>query len=253
MPWLVAADPPTQADITWHVGHARTLYLGSLICQSLDVPLDIRLQGGRIDIPARIDVSGAVIDLANCINFLGPVFRRLYWQPHRPPEEWEVRAELGERAEQFLNAMNAMKASVNSTNAASRCEDIITHYPSLAIRAVEWVDPHQWIDQPNSAAAIENILIYEKLLYDIAGRTRNERSLPLITLGGSKLAKSEGRMIHWGVLRCVSREVARQFLLATAIRPEDPLAIMDDELSIDQMVLDPYEWSWGVWAELIRR
>ena len=251
MPDIKPVDPPTLADTTWHVGHARSLYLGSLICQSLDIPLDIRLHGERAkaaDISAA-DISGAAVDLANCLNFLGLRFRRLYWRPIRLPSELEIRAELGKNAEGFLAAL---RVADDPHSLATLCDDVLSHYPSLTIRAVEWLDPAQWFDSIPVANTLVSYIAKETLLYQIADRTRNERSLPLITLGGYKLAKSVGRMIHWDVLTCVAPAVARQFLLATAICPGDPLSIMGDELSVDDIVLDPYEWSWSDWAGVIR-
>lgn len=258
MPDIAFTEPPTQADMTWHVGHARSLHLASLICQNLGIPLDIRLQGSRylydspphVDTNPKGDISGAVVDMANCINFIGPKFRRLYWQAQCPPLEWKVRAELGERTEAFLNAADAHG---NESAIATRCDDIIENYPSLAIRGREWLETEVWVDAPHIAAGTGSLVKVEKILYHLAGRTAHEKNLPLITIGGHKLAKSEGRMVHWGILTCVAPAVARQFLLATAIRPADPLAIMDEELSIDQIVLDPYEWSWSDWTGLIRR
>ncbi len=258
MPDILFQEPPTQADMTWHVGHARSLHLASLICRGQGLPLDIRLQGSRYEYNApphgdanpKGDISGAVVDMTNCINFLEPKFRRLYWAPQNPPLEWKMRAEIGNRTEPFLNAADAFG---NAGGVATRCDDIIENYPSLAIRGREWLETEQWVDALYIAAGTAGLVKMEKVLYHIAERTSYEKTLPLITLGGYKLSKSAGRMVHWSILTSVVPDIARKFLLATAICPADPLAIMDDELNIEQIVLEPYEWSWSVWTGLIKQ
>lgn len=76
-------------------------------------------------------------------------------------------------------------------------------------------------------------------------------NVPLITMGGMKLSKSEGRIIPWGVLKLLDRGAVHRFCLSTAICPDDPLSVREEALDISGIGDAPYEWSWETYKEFL--
>jgi hypothetical protein len=219
-----ALGSPASLDGTWHVGHARTLYLGYLHCLDLGIPFDVRLDGCRIKTE---DSSGAVVDLCNLLSFLEVRPRRVYWQPQESPDPAYVHSVLGVRADDFLTALS-MPAICPDWYAAVLCDDILDNHPSLIIRGQEFVEPARWCSHKASSTAMANHTAFENVCYNSAGREKHELTLPLFTAGGYKLSKSSGTVPHWSVLTMAPAQVACMF--------------------IEDLGYDNYEWSWERWT-----
>ena len=219
-----------SVDQVYHVGHARTLLLASEHCRELGVPLDVRLDGVRAGCN---DGAGAVADLCNLLGFLGVSPRKVYWPSESVPEEFEIRKALGARADRFLIDLYRTAAPALGW-AAWFCDDLIVHHPSLIIRGQEFVDPLRWMSNKPAGAGMGNYVAAEGELYAAAGRERQVWSVPLITVGGYKIAKSGGNAPHWSCLTAGSPGQARDFLLETARSGR------------------AYEWSWPAWAEWVK-
>jgi hypothetical protein len=195
----------------------------------LGIPFDVRLDGVRA---RSCDCSGAVVDLANLMEFLGTPARRVYWQPQVRPDPEQVRVRLGdERARTFLTAL-AMPGICPDWYAAVLCDDILDNHPSLIIRGREFSNPVRWMADTVASPSMMCHTSFEDVLYAAAGREKQELQLPLITSGGYKLSKSSGNVPHWSVLAMVDRYTARGFL---------------DSLG-DQTA----EWSWKTWASWVQ-
>lgn len=245
--------PGEHNDYTVHIGHARSLYLGYLVCQRLGIPYHVRLDVGRNDCTAQgADISGAIADLVRCLNFLN-IRYILYWQEQEVLSLEMITHKLGGNAKNFGVLVNQSHPELpfGHIYLASLIDDIITYHPSLIIRGVEFERPEEYFatDDPNTPWAQMEI---ENLAYLLAGRERHIWTLPLIILDGRKLSKTRGLLVHWSILTSMATEIAQQFLLATSICPSEPLSIMDNNLDIDQIGLEPYPWQWNHWTEIIK-
>lgn len=232
-----------------HIGHARTLLLGSLICDELGIPFHIRLDGPVNDVTG--DRANAVLDAIDLVNTLGIRFDKMYWSPQTiPPRDFFDR-ELGDRAEAFWWALHSPEVCPDYY----RClmlDDVVHHDPSLIIRGRDFVCPSAYADSPTHAVGTERHIIAENLMFSTAGREKKEINTPLMTMDGFKMSKSQMRIIHWSILRSIPRDAARRFLLATAMNPSDPLSSFGEEFHVARMSSLPYQWSWDVWNTIIR-
>lgn len=219
------------ADQSIHIGHARTLVLGELICQHLDIPYHIRIDG----VPDAVSHE-MLIDLSNCIERLGVRHREMVW-PTVPPDVSHMSTSF--------RALCHTRAG--TPNLAQILFDMLE--PMLVIRGMDFVDP---VYYPDAAANMLTHVHFEDDLRAAAGIERNEVNTPIITMGHEKLSKSRVRIVHWSILRALPCDLARRFLVATAFHPHAPLEHLDDEFSMP-IPRQPYEWSWDIWHDLIRR
>lgn len=228
-----------------HIGHARTLLLGSLIAQELNTPFHIRLDGDRESTIGTGDATYFMLDLIECINFLGIEFEKFYWHPQQMPTQAYV-----ERCTSplFWTALHGPNITPESYGAVM-VDDIVIHYPSLVIRGAEFSESTGFFGaKPDNVSHTTT----EKFLYDIACRERYEINVPLITVNGMKISKQSIQAVPWNVLTPVSQIHARKFLMATAINPDDPLSAIDKHFSVKAMTKEPYTWRWGTWFDFLK-
>ena len=230
-----------------HFGHVRTLYLGRLIADTLGLPYHIRVDGKRRN---ESDAIGVLMDITNTTQRLGIAFDKFYWVRQTPPSKDYITGTLGDRADAFWLATD-LPFIENAVNIAAAVDDLIDHYPSVMVRGMEFADPERFAGQ--FIGTISNYVRTHKHLYASVGREKLEVNVPLVTKGGDKLGKSTANMIDVDIVRSVSPELMKRFLIATAMWPEDPLLAMNTtDFNIAEMSQEPYEWSWDTWAELVR-
>jgi hypothetical protein len=223
------------ADMSLHLGHARTLLLGSLICRERGIPFDVRIDAAPDPVAYEF-----IMDLANCLFFLGIHPERMYWPMTLP--------DLSDMSEVFCEVV---KTNGGAPVWCQILDDVMNDH--LIIRGLEFKDG-RYFEGPHVAGAAAHVAT-ENRLFALAGRVKREVNVPLMVLGGQKLSKSRLRTIHWSVLRAVPTETARQFMVATALLPRDPLGAMEAGLPFRGELLPeaPYEWSWETWAAVLRR
>ena len=130
-------------------------------------------------------------------------------------------------------------------------DDALNHHPSLIVRGSEFTYAGRGHGTgPNGHKAL---LATERTAYAMLGRERSVVTVPMVLIGDAKMSKSEARVVHWSTLKAVPREVARAFLVATALRPDGPLWAMDEGFRADAISPEPYVWDWETWAEVVRR
>jgi hypothetical protein len=222
------------ADMSLHLGHARTLLLGELICKERGIPFDVRIDAAPDPVAHEF-----VMDLANCLFFLGIRAERMYWPLTLP--------DIAHMPEVFREVV---KTNGGSPNWCQMMDDAMNDH--LIIRGLEFKDG-RYFDVTAVAGAAAHVAIEDRL-FALAGRTKHEVNVPLMMLGNQKFSKSRLRTIHWSILRALPAETARDFLVATALCPRDPLAYTAPAMPFQERTMSdaPYEWSWETWADLLR-
>jgi len=131
-------------------------------------------------------------------------------------------------------------------------DDAILHDPSLIIRGAEFSDPGRW-SPPGAAGGMSTQVLYEDAIYAFLGAEKHEINLPLVLAEGSKLSKSGANGIGWDVLKMVSPDQARRYLLATLLNPKDPLQAIGEQFTEAHVSPAHHEWSWETWGSYIRQ
>ena len=230
-----------------HLGHARTLLLGSLIAKELGVPFHVRIDGIKRN---DSDCKGILLDIMGITHFLEIHVDDCYWiRQHEPPEAF-VRDKLGDKAETFWNAVRFDYLN-NPIKISLIADDLLYHSPSLIVRGTEFVEPERFHPPPEGTGlATLNKWIHH--LYDALEVKIHEVNVPLIFTSGSKMSKSNGPVVDWKILKSISPQDAHAFLVATAVNPYDPLAVIGKPFRISDLAYEPYEWDWQVWTEFVR-
>ena len=238
-----ASNPPQPGESTAriHVGHARSMLLGRLIADELGIPFHVRFDGmvdGR-------DRGECIIDTVNCLCFLGIAVDYVYWVQQVVPSKEALVGLLGQEA---ADRLYIALYDPEVTPDYYRClmlDDAVLHAPSLIVRGMEFAGEAQYY--PGSPAAH---LAAENLVFGAIGQQKHEINVPLILRDTEKMSKSTLVAVHWTTLTGVSPELAKRFLVATALFPTDPLNHLDTPFSIAAMSRTPYRWSWKDWAAL---
>ncbi len=227
-----------------HVGHARTLLLGSLIAQERDCPFHVRMDGARRDVPDR---GGPILDAIQCCAWLGIHPDWCYWLPEALPTREVIAQHMDPEAFDEL----VWTAGGNEGAVAAALDDAMVHHPSLIVRGSEFTFAGR--NHGAGPAGQRALLGVERVVYAMLGRERQVATVPMVLLDGQKMSKSATQLVHWSVLQQVPPEVARRFLLATALAPGDPLAAMHSIFTSEQFSPEPYPWSWETWAEVVKQ
>lgn len=234
----------------FHIGHARTLLLGSLICEEKGIPFHVRLDG---PVSATTgDRGNSVLDTVDMLNTLQIRYDRLYWSPQTIPPKHYFDRQLLENADAFWWAMHTPEICPDYYRMLM-VDDVVFNNPSLIIRGMDFVTPSVYCDDPVMVTGTERHIVSENLMYAAAGRVRQEINTPMVMIDQEKMSKSMMRIVHWGVLASIPIDLARDFLIATATHPHDPLAHLGEGFSQDKMSAEPFVWSWEIWNELVRR
>jgi len=227
--------PPESlmSDMSIHIGHARTLLLGDLICRERGIPFHVRIDG--LPHPASHDL---LIDLSNCLFHLGIAPTRIYW-PTVPPD-----------TSHMSEVFNVTTHLAGPAQLSSILDDILND--NLIIRGLEFRDINAaYHGSADALSAVTGHVRFEDRLYELAGKTKDEVNVPLIIIGGGKMSKTAIRVVHWSILGSIHTDVARSFLLSTAMFPDDPIGHLAEEFHMDKVSERPYRWSWDHWNELI--
>jgi len=233
-----------------HVGHARTLLLGSLIAAEHGCPFHVRLDGIRRQYHS--DTTYATLDVVNCLAFLGIQHDMMYWVSQRHPDLTQMESELGsdvvERVRQALSEPGVCPSEYPGTIS----DDPLIYHPSLIIRGMEFQVPEMYGGVDTTQGMVYTAT--EDMIFRAAGRDKHEVNTPLIVVDdGNKVSKRSSILIHWDCLVPMGRDVARDFLVATAVMPESPFEVMGNPFSSVDMTKRSYYWSWHDYAEAIRR
>ena len=242
----VLGTNPKLVEPCLHLGHARTLMLGSLIAEEMEIPFDVRLDGKKDPTDSRSHDVGVLFSLCSIIPKLGVDCRRVYWVS-------QSRATIAEYERQFGKERGSRLHRCIWTIAESRIDlvsmiedDLIFHHPSLAIRGSEFSEI-----QDSENDTIKRYMEHLNDAYTLADREMSQTTVQLITMEYNKISKSIGTSLSWEIFRRFPGEWIRDFLIATSISPTDPLAAIGEPFVINKMADSPYEWSWDIWDQYI--
>lgn len=241
---IPAANPDVRnnGECDLHVGHARTLYLGHLFAKKKGLPYHVRIDGARLLFDA--DLSLFTVDIVNCLSFLGIQPDKLYWAP-----QWEniPQSELVSLFGQWEPVVSAFAAT--KFTAVPAIIDDLRNPPSWTVRGREFAEPSRYNGREAQVRMMTAYTRLEECLYKATGQDLLQWNVPLITMMGMKLAKSEGRVIHWRVLEMLPPEMVGRFLLSTAIFPDNPLTVSGGTLDVLNVSPKPWEWDWKILKE----
>ncbi len=243
-------EPILNMDPELHIGHARTLLVGSLIAEELGLPFHVRLDGAHNGAFSH-DVQ-ILAPLCVIISRLGIKCDHVYWQPQEMPKGITFSKHFGDRAaemERFLS----VAADYNMNRIGVVVDDLMNHYPSLVVRGAEFVDPSMSVGtQANGANTTMRYAAHQALMSDMMEREWHEINLPLITMRDDKVSKSLSPILLWSFFQRFPGAWLRAFLLATVMDPTAPLKALKRKFSIDAISTQHYEWDWAVWDQYIR-
>lgn len=189
-----------------HVGHARTLYHGALIAEARGCPFEVRLDGSVVHFGQ--DLRPFEAEVGACLHFLGIVPSRVYWQPQVAySDEWLD--DYFSRREQAL--LRFIEFEKGPTEIAAILDDVENHL-SVIVRGREFLRPEVYMGTPVAIADMQRYKAIEAAVFELAGVRNDEINLPLVTIGGRKFSKRDGRFVSWRVLETLGAERARLFL-----------------------------------------
>lgn len=241
-----------------HVGHARTLLLGSLIAKKHGCPFHVRCDGTFLCAdsvpPMDFDRGNQIMGLVNLMLALEIPFDKIYWAPLEPTSMTNVTDSAANA--RVAEAIWKMSGRGNPPgHFAAILDDALDHAPSLMVRGSEFTHAGGNAFRHDELGMAPFVLA-EDMMFEALGAEKHEVNVPMIYLGAGKMSKSEMRMVPWEILTGVPVDLARRFLLATAVRAEDPIAAMamDDAILFapDMMNYDPYAWNWEHWNQVAR-
>ena len=248
VPNALSPSHPVDSPVL-HIGHARTLLLGSLIAEELGLPLHIRLDGGG---PRDLEcTAGVLLPVCTMISHLGIKCALAYRQPLVGPSDGEYASWFGSRGPEMKRAM-WFGGNDNPILEGMLADDLLFNYPSLIIRGMEFSDESLTSAVAANQAALARRVAIHRWLAELMGRTWYEINVPLITDGGKKVSKSLQPALNWTFFERFEPPLVRDFLVATALAPRDPLAVVGQTFWLDAMSVDSYEWDWNTWDEYIR-
>lgn len=246
-----AAYHAASCDAQLHIGHARTVLLGSLIAQELGIPFHIRLDGA-FRLGENLD-AGILCCIATIISCLQIQCAKVYWQPAAGASPAEYERMFGEKGKRLQALAWAISDAMNE-QLGVLSDDIIYHHPSVFIRGMEFADGfsgHSPGAGPEGTTA--RYLARERLFFETVDVEKCEINVPLIYDEGHKVSKSLGPKLNWNMFGEADGTALRSFLLATAIEPQDPLAALDTPFNLKSMTEEPFNWSWEFWEEHSQR
>jgi len=233
-----------------HIGHARTVLLGSLIAKHYGLPFHIRLDGNYRGETSR---HGAVLmPLCTIISRLGIECDKVYWYSQEAPSACQYEAHFGDRGAEIARLLDAL-CEYDPVRISAFTDDLMRYWPSLMIRGSEFADTSQAVQPNNSGVAgLVRFTAKETLISEAMGREPHEINVPLITSDGAKVSKSLSPTLMWDLFERYPGQWVRRFLLATAMKPDAPLKALGKRFALEEMSPMPYEWDWATWDQYIR-
>ena len=232
-----------------HIGHARTLLLGSLIAREFGCPFHVRLDGIRRHYTS--DTTFPVIDLVNCLSFLGIEFDEMYWTSMQYPDLDRFRGELGDDVIDRVKDAFSQPGVSPSEFPAILSDDSLIHHPSLIIRGMEFKISSLYGGVDSNQANIYTAT--EDMIFEATGHEKHEINTPIIIVDdGNKISKRSNILMHWECLKPMGKDMARKFLIATAIDPLKPLRSMGIPFKTHLMSDISYMWDWNDYAIALR-
>jgi hypothetical protein len=243
-------EPEDFSGHVVHIGHARTLLIGKMVADVYECPYHVRIDGA-FGVP---HVTPSVLDLLGCLSFIGVNPDKVYMVTNRPPSYADAVA-AGIRPNETGRKLWATEG-LHPTSKCCFLDDYVEWGPSLVVRGAEFNQPEQHLP-PIMAFGTRSMLEQEALFREVFNYLHHEFNVPLMTVEGAKMSKTAARAVHWSTLTMVKPETARAFLLATAVKPDDALAMTfmgpGEKFGLGYIKDAPYEWSWATWREVVRR
>lgn len=243
---------------TLHIGHARSVLLASLIAEELGTPFHIRLDGRPLadvgnGVLARWDRGNGILDMVNLANFLGVEYERMYWTPSGIQSYKDLGFKIGEdKAEELRKVLMASNYGPDHHHIPTFLDDFVDNAPSLIIRGMEFRPEFAAYFGVTSLTGATYYTAMEDIICGVLGVEKHEINVPLVLLGETKMSKSLMAMVHWSSMVPFGSELARDFLVATAMSPDDPFSALGEKFSVDKMSEKPYRWDWNDWKALAR-
>lgn len=238
--------PKASSVPTIHIGHARTLLIGSLAAKHYGCPFHIRLDGlyhytaqdGSVRLSDRGD---QVLSVVSCLAALRIQYDAMYWVPQDIGSLYSVPDAAKWRESWRIPDMHL----------AQVLDDAVDFSTSLMVRGTEF---RPEID-PSSAGVVHlsEFVKNEDAVFHALGEYKNELTVPMVSFKRGKMSKSDIDMVQWDVLNMVGPESAKEFLIATVVNPRHPLDALGKPLDIEDLDLSSYRWEWSEWAAFVRQ
>ena len=250
VPNLVAGDPYPLAPAL-HIGHARTVLLGSLIAEHYELPFHLRLDGTYN--PGVSRDAAVLMPLCTIGSRLDVQCDKVYWIGQQGPSSAEYVAAFGDEATEIEELITVVSEHVGP-RIAIYTDDSMLYWPSLIIRGTEFVHSEQAITNGDGVtlSTTPRFVRASSLIENAMGRERHEINVPLITMQGAKVSKSLSPTLKWEFFERYPGAWVRRFLLATAMKPDAPLKAIGKQFTLEGMSALPYEWNWATWDQYIR-
>jgi len=160
--WLLTAPHPRI-----HVGHARSMLIGELICRDLGIPYHLRLDMEIANHALCFDIG--LIDTLACVAWLGIQADYTYRMRQPPKLDAYYEQLLGKDVWAHLMAERTRWARMDLDAWLPICDDF-EWYPSLKIRGAEWSEPEKYhTDFPAPMPPLvefRRLIEYEKMPYE---------------------------------------------------------------------------------------
>lgn len=191
------------------------------------------------------------IDITNCLNDLQIPFDLMYCVGRYDPNYSRIGDIVGKEKAERLQRILTPAGLDNHNQVTVLLDDLMNYAPSLIIRGMEFKRLDADYCGKSNVNGIAGAVRVEKLIAEVLEVERHELNLPLIMLGYMKMGKSV-QSISWRALTMVEPDVAKRFLVATALCPGDPFSALGEKFTVAKMSEDPYVWSWADWSRVVR-
>jgi len=254
----VAIDVPNLVDgalnfiePALHIGHARTVLLGSLIAEHYGLPFHLRLDGCQR--PGISRESAVLMPLCTIVSRLAVQCDKVYWGQQEGPSSTEYLMAFGDKGAEIQELFEVI-CDREEYRMGGMADDTMRHWPSLIIRGDEFVHNEQALIPATGVnfSITARYVQIENMVEKVMGRPRHEINLPLITMQGAKVSKSLNPILKWEFFERYPGAWVRRFLLATAMKPDAPFNALDKPFALESISPFPYEWDWATWDLYIR-
>lgn len=231
-----------------HVGHARTMLLGKLIADEIGIPFHVRFDGPVSEITG--DRGECILDVVSCLSFFGIVPDKIYWIEQPIPPKESLAGIVGAEIDKLWMVLFDPSVCPDYY----RClllDDSIYYHPSLIVRGWEFSTQQSYHPGSSSEQGIVHVKA-EDMVFRALGKEKYEINVPLILRSTEKMSKSTIAAVHWSTLTAVSPELAKAFLISTAIYAHNPIGNIGQLFTVEKMEPYPYRWSWEDFADLCR-
>ncbi len=232
-----------------HVGHVRTLLLGSLIAKELNTEFHVRLDMNL----ASPDKSDCVMDIVNCLITIGIEYDYIYATGLTSPNYSSIAERIGDEQTRRLKVVtSASHLSYNHSMISSILDDLIDFAPSLIIRGMEFKRQDAETCGECNVPGLAGHMAVVEFLREFMDFPTHEINVPLILMRQRQKMGKSMQSVPWMSLTMAAPELVKRFLIATAISPDDPFNVLYEPFELDKMSTTPYLWLWSDWAKVVK-